>query len=518
MPFSLKLMPSVVAVLTTITISACSSSSRQSSLKILNGTPTPPGESLHVVAIATAAGDFFCSGVLVTDRLVLTAAHCLAGHAPYDLNLRVVIGEGNEAHHFDAAQLLPVESGKFASTYKGQPDSDIAYLILKHSIPVDAARHIVPLALDNIEILNFEKPKQKLRLMGFGCRDQQINCKAGIKHQVDILINTVSRWTMDVGTTDQGASNGDSGGPAFAVLADGSQKLMGITSGRGNLGTNYVLIRPHICWISRESNIDIPAATSHCYDQALMHPQNSGDVIGACKNPANTLQTHTFALLKKALGTLDCSQLVEDLKTTESLNLSQGYFFDPTALTFAEHLKHLDLSGHRQTDLLPIATLSSLETLDLDLTLVEANQLKNLRISRPKLRIKTHTADNDLFAGIESANAVVVDLALEQISGLDIRNASGLTPLQRATELKQHESIKKIIERGANVNAITMNHGHTALHLAIFSNDLKSVQLLVDHHADCTIKNKHDDTALDVADRYNRGTELQRYLVAFCKR
>lgn len=507
---------SLRSLLLAVTLASCSPQPPPSSLKILGGTPTPQGESLNVVAVATSAGDFMCTGVLITDRLVVTAAHCLARHAPYEKNLRIATGTGNDQHHFDEAQLLPVVGGNMAPGYKGRAEYDIAYLILKDAIP-NVTSHIIPPATDYAEILEIERPQQKLRLIGYGCRDQQINCKAGVKYQVDVHVNSISRLTMDVGTSDKGASNGDSGGPAFALLADGSWRLTGITSGRGAEGADYGLVRPYLCWIGQESKIEIPGAGSHCYDQTPIHPKDSVDVLAACKNPANELQAHTFTVLKKHLGTSDCDPLIKDLATVASLDLSNAYFFDSTVLNVAGQLKRLNLTGNRYTSLSPLHDFRHLEQVTLDLTKVLPDQLTALHSARPDIKIATPTAATDLFDGLELKNTTIFDLALANVTGLDIRNAAGLTPLQRAIELKQHDNTEKLIAHQVPLNATEPTYGHTALHLAVFSNSLRGVQLLVDNGADCTIRNKGGDTVLDVAELYNKGTELHKYLLAHCR-
>lgn len=501
---------------------ACSpSQTPSSSPKVLNGTPTPTGESLNVVALTTAKGDFFCTGVLISDTLIITAAHCLENRAPYDEGVRVVLGEGNDSHHFEPSQLLPVKSGKIVPGYTGfrtgKADRDIAYLVLKEPVDFpDTQKHLVPPALDYAEILAIEQPGQKLRLIGFGCRDQQINCKAGTKYQVDVQINTLSRLTMDVGTSDKGASNGDSGGPAFALLPDGSQRLLGITSGRGVEGAYYGLIRPSICWISKDSMIEIPGASQHCYDQTITGSKEVDAFATACKNPANHLQSYTFAILRKKLDASSCDQLITKLAAVEHLDLSSAYFIDSSLVAHATNMKSLNLTGNPQTSLLPLLTLTNLETLNIDPTKMISTQLEALRAARPELKIVTPTATADIFAGIQQKNDAVFDIALANLISPEVTDNSGQTPLHRAIWLKQDTNVAKLISRGANVNAIEPADKQSALHFAVILNGFNNVKLLVDHDANCHFKNKHDQTPVEIAELYNKGSDMLKYLHSHC--
>jgi len=64
------------------------------------------------------------------------------------------------------------------------------------------------------------------------------------------------------------------------------------------------------------------------------------------------------------------------------------------------------------------------------------------------------------------------------------------------------ELLTTLLDAGADINAVNGN-GQTALHIAVFWNNVEAVQLLVDRGADKTIKNKSGRTAEQLAIHYD---------------
>jgi len=62
---------------------------------------------------------------------------------------------------------------------------------------------------------------------------------------------------------------------------------------------------------------------------------------------------------------------------------------------------------------------------------------------------------------------------------------------------------KKLLEMGADLNIKTLSFGWTALHRAVFWNNLEMAEFLVKAGSDLTIKNIDGETALDLAINYN---------------
>jgi ankyrin repeat protein len=65
-----------------------------------------------------------------------------------------------------------------------------------------------------------------------------------------------------------------------------------------------------------------------------------------------------------------------------------------------------------------------------------------------------------------------------------------------------------LIERGANVNAMTGNK-ETALFWAAAQGHIDAIKILLKNGADTELKNKKDQTALDVAKELNRNKVIE---------
>lgn len=75
------------------------------STKIVNGTNTVPGELPWMVVMFGKSGKQTCGGSLISENMVLTAAHCIATYGPNDVSkIRLFIGDynirsTNDGHH-----------------------------------------------------------------------------------------------------------------------------------------------------------------------------------------------------------------------------------------------------------------------------------------------------------------------------------------------------------------------------------------------------------------------------------
>ena len=90
----------------------------------------------------------------------------------------------------------------------------------------------------------------------------------------------------------------------------------------------------------------------------------------------------------------------------------------------------------------------------------------------------------------------------------------GETPLFNATESKNYEISKLLLENGADVNAANFVDNTTSLMNSSFGNDVKTTKLLLDHNADPDIVNKYGDTALHMACRGGH-TEIVKLLIEY---
>ncbi len=87
--------------------------------------------------------------------------------------------------------------------------------------------------------------------------------------------------------------------------------------------------------------------------------------------------------------------------------------------------------------------------------------------------------------------------------------SDGTTLLMEALLHENAPIARRLVEQGADVNAVRDNRKTTALMIAADADDLESLKLLLDHGADVTVKNKRDQTALDRADSEEAKALLQ---------
>lgn len=198
-----------------------------------------------------------CTGTLVNPELVVFASHCMffAG------------GSGPALASFGETVDAPAREVATSSCtmYPGwMPDDsglgvDVAFCVLAEPV-IDVP--IVPILMGcETEVL---QPGQEITLVGYGVVD---NGTFGTKSEVVTTVNALEGETeINVGGNGTSSCNGDSGGPAYVQLDDGSWRVFGITS-RGISGncadaSIYGLMHSHVQWIEDTSGIDI----TPCHD------------------------------------------------------------------------------------------------------------------------------------------------------------------------------------------------------------------------------------------------------------
>ncbi|KIG15069.1 Trypsin precursor [Enhygromyxa salina] len=207
---------------------------------IVGGEPSSTCAWPSVVALQTGG---LCTGTLVHPRVVVYAAHCGTFHTS------VLFGENANAPTREVptlrcerhSDLFAVSSMDYAYCELAEPVTDIA--ITPPLVGCDAA------------LIQVGTP---VTIVGFGDTTIDAPEQVGIKHEATTaIVGYVS--TVGIGGMGVGADAGDSGGPAFVQLEDGSWRLLGIVSGGGGDGASvqYVPAPVVIEWIEDRSGIDI---------------------------------------------------------------------------------------------------------------------------------------------------------------------------------------------------------------------------------------------------------------------
>jgi len=84
--------------------------------------------------------------------------------------------------------------------------------------------------------------------------------------------------------------------------------------------------------------------------------------------------------------------------------------------------------------------------------------------------------------------------------------------LYKAAYMGRTKKVKRLVEKGVNVNIKSPNSQRTPLHIAASKGRFEIVQALVDHGANLKVTNKEHKTPLDFAVEKNR-TEIVKYLL-----
>ncbi len=198
----------------------------------------------------TTVGAGNCTSTLVHPRIVTTAEHCLAEGGPTEITF------GERWSGAGVVKTVPVEQCFGASS--GGLVGDFGFCILAE--PVDMA--ITPVLYGcETDILTAGQPAV---LVGYGQRAFW-DFRAGVKFKVDVGVVRTDGVDIYLGNSRRGSCYGDSGGPAYVQLADGTWRVFGATS-RGALFCNgesiYTLIHPFVPWLEETSGIDI----TPCHD------------------------------------------------------------------------------------------------------------------------------------------------------------------------------------------------------------------------------------------------------------
>ena len=451
---------------------------------IINGTPAASGEFAEVVGLETS-GTIFCTGILITPTIVLTAAHCLSGFQASDIS--VIFGNSNGENSV-AISVLRLQI--FDHYFRGrmgvnssQAAGDLAILELAY-----APEHVQLASLPTGPFDLSELQNTQTLVVGFGAREASANTSlSGEKYYVQVSRKNFRPGEMIFGNENprQGGCHGDSGGPLFQFSP--SRRLWVLTG---------IVSRPLNSAVPCSESLGL--ATEIWYFTSWIN-SNLGTQSAPQNTPEQQIHTESLQLIKK---------IMSYSANEKALNLSGYYGLDVLALESFAPFQNVSLVGSGMKVLPNLKLAQDWLINPFELNESGRSQLAEAFASRPNINIKfplgtlveaamrqdhliQALAEKNIadFTSTDQAGNLALHWAaingdqelfeMYQLSGIDLfsSNTSGINALMLASDSWIQEQLLKAASL-AQLNAMTAN-GQSIFHFAIDHNDVSLVKSLL---------------------------------------
>lgn len=235
----------------------------ETATKIIGGTDADPKKWKWMAGLIKGRGGqrSYCGGALITDRHVLTAAHCLAKVIPNDIMVR--IGEYDFSDSIQDGEDYDITNFKIHPRYNtNNQENDIAIITLKRKVPFDGL--IKPICLPQ---RNRDYAGQIGTVVGWGAtaytgsgsnKLKQVSLPIWPKEDcAAVFHNKVEGKSMICAGLKEGGRDscqGDSGGPLMVMGPQNRWMIAGIVSWGIKCGSPgfpgvYTKVSDYIDWI-----------------------------------------------------------------------------------------------------------------------------------------------------------------------------------------------------------------------------------------------------------------------------
>lgn len=218
-------------------------------LAVIGGTPLSSSDPIASQTVMISGGNGFCSGAVVGERLVLTAAHCVEGSP----RLAVLVFGPNRQPILNEITARSIHPAYRRADWQNRRTAvDLA--VVRTAEPIGQGRHAAGLSAAALPAAG-----ATIRLVGYGPIAEGDGGSAGVLREAALTVtgrpsSYQVRLAAPAGAR-RGACTGDSGGPVFATEA-GRSVVAGVvswTTGQGTARcgtlTGTVPVAPHRRWI-----------------------------------------------------------------------------------------------------------------------------------------------------------------------------------------------------------------------------------------------------------------------------
>ncbi len=225
---------------------------------VVNGaTTTDYPEVVWIYAEDRSGYGASCTGSLIADKWVLTAAHCVTSDSSFTIDaIYLFVGSNSDTD---------LEQQSEAAAWYPHPDYD------GRDLYNDVGLIELTTKFRKVDLMPYDDTSLKradigtdFRIVGWGQTSDNDNSQTAKKRYADVPLNTYDSDLMVTydGTTGKNACHGDSGGPVLQLRSDGGYAIAGIVNSaygsgvdcEGN-GLASAVVKSYVSWIEGYTDI-----------------------------------------------------------------------------------------------------------------------------------------------------------------------------------------------------------------------------------------------------------------------